>query len=193
VGEQIDLVNLSPEFDMKRLAYAALIAGVAMSSTVSAQQQTRPPASPTFGASAGGGAGIAIPVGRLSETNTAGYTFMGLVDFSAADQPYSFRGEVIYQHYDRKRNVTGTESKNVLSFGAALLARSNVGASSGYVIGGIGVYRPTDEGTKPGVSAGVGLEVPLTFFIGMAEIRAHWVMTEGRPVVTLPITLGARF
>jgi hypothetical protein len=178
---------------MNRLALSALIAGVAMSSTVSAQQQTRPPASPTFGASAGGGAGIAIPLGRLSETNTAGYSFAGLVDFSAAEQPYSFRAEVVYQHFDRKRSVVGTESKNVLSFGAALLARSVVGASSGFVIGGIGVYRPTDEGTKPGVNAGVGLEVPLTFFIGMADIRIHWVMTEGRPIVTLPITLGARF
>src|SRR5688572_24060125 len=107
---------------MNRLAYVALIAGVAMSSTVSAQQQTRPPASPTFGASAGGGAGIAIPLGRLSETNTAGYSFTGLVDFSAADQPYSFRAEVIYQHYDRKRAATGSTSKNILSFGASLLA-----------------------------------------------------------------------
>jgi hypothetical protein len=35
--------------------------------------------------------------------------------------------------------------------------------------------------------------VPLTFFIGMADIRMHWVMTEGRTVLTLPITLGARF
>jgi len=178
---------------MNRLVCVVLIASVAIASSGSAQQQSRPPASPTFGASAGGGAGIAIPVGRLSETNTAGYTFTGLVDFSAADQPYSFRGEVMYQHYDRKRSTAGTTTKNILSFGAALLARSNVGASSGYVIGGIGIYRPTDEGTKPGLNAGVGLEVPLTFFIGIAEIRAHWVMTEGRPAVTLPITLGARF
>ena len=178
---------------MNRLACAALIASVVIPFTLDAQQQTRPPASPTFGASAGGGAGIAIPLGRLSETNTAGYSFTGLVDFSAADQPYSFRAEVIYQHYDRKRSVTGSTSKNVLSFGAALLARSPAGASSGYVIGGIGVYRPTDEGTKPGANAGVGLEVPLTFFIGMADVRVHWVMTEGRPLVTVPITLGARF
>lgn len=176
---------------MNKLACGALLASVAISFPAAAQ--TRPPASPTFGASAGGGAGIAIPVGRLSETNTAGYSFTALVDFSAAEQPYSFRGEFLYQHYDRKRATAGTETKNVVSFGAALLARSNVGVSSGYLIGGIGVYRPTDEGTKPGLNAGAGLEVPLTFFIGIAEVRAHWVMTEGRSVVTVPITLGARF
>ena len=106
---------------MKRLVCAVLVAGVTVSSTAGAQE-TRPPASPTFGASAGGGAGIAIPVGRLGESNTAGYTFTGLVDFSAADQPYSFRAEVVYQHYDRKRSTVGTSSKNILSFGASLLA-----------------------------------------------------------------------
>ena len=66
-------------------------------------------------------------------------------------------------------------------------------ASSAYFIGGIGVYRATDNGTKPGINIGAGLEVPLTFFVGMADVRVHWVMTEGRPLLTIPITLGARF
>ena len=179
---------------MNSLVCTALIACVAISAAAPAQeQQSRPPASPTFGMSGGAGAGIAIPVGRLSDTQTAGYTFTGLVDFSAADQPYSFRGEVIYQHYDRKRSTTGTESKNIVSVGASLLARRNAGASSAYAIGGIGIYRPSDEGTKPGLNVGAGLEVPLTFFIGIADIRMHFVMTENKPAVTIPITLGARF
>lgn len=173
------------------LASVALIAGI--TSSVGAQQQTRPPASPTFGASGGGGAGIAIPVGRLSETNSAGYAVTGLVDFSAADQPYSFRGELIFQHYDRKSSVAGSRSMNITSLGASLLARSPAGGSSGFILGGIAIYRLTGEGTKPGVNAGGGLEVPLTFFIGIADIRVHYVLTEGRPAVTIPITLGARF
>ena len=178
---------------MKWMACTALAACVALATVSEAQEQTRPPASPTFGMSGGGGAGIAIPVGRLGDTQTAGYSFTGLVDFSAAEQPYSFRGEVTYQHYDRKRSSVGTESKNIVSFGASLLARNPVGASSGYLIGGIGIYRPTDEGTKPGLNLGAGLEVPLTFFIGMADIRMHYVLTESKPIVTIPITLGARF
>ncbi|MGH7677744.1 MAG: hypothetical protein ACRENU_04705, partial [Gemmatimonadaceae bacterium] len=146
---------------MNSLVSTALLACVAVSATAGAQQESRPPASPTFGVSGGGGAGIAIPIGRLSDTQTAGYVFTGLVDFSAADQPYSFRGEFIYQHYDRKRSTLGTESKNIVSVGASLLARRNAAAASAYAIGGIGVYRPTDEGTKPGVNIGAGLEVPL--------------------------------
>jgi hypothetical protein len=177
---------------MNRLMCAALGLCIAFPARLVAQE-TRPPASPTFGASAGGGAGIAIPVGRLSDTQTAGYTFTALVDFSAAEQPYSFRAEFIFQHFDRKRSAAGSESKNLASLGASLLARSPAGASSAYAIGGIGIYRPTDEGTKPGVNAGLGLEVPLTFFIGIADVRIHYVLTEGRPAITIPITLGARF
>jgi hypothetical protein len=101
---------------------------------------------------------------------------------------------VILQHFDRKRNATATESMNLLSFGASLLARTpKQQGSSAFLIGGIAVYRVTDGGTKPGINVGAGLEVPLTFFIGMADVRMHWVMTEGRPVLTIPITLGARF
>ena len=180
--------------DMTRLACFALIGSFLIADAVIAQApQTRPPASPTFGASAGGGVGIAIPVGRIADTATAGYTLTGLVDFSAADQPYSFRAELIHQHFDRKRTVVGSRAKNITSLGASILARTPKGGSSAFVIGGIGVYRLSNEGTKPGVNLGAGLEVPLTIFIGMADVRVHYMLTEGRPALTIPITLGARF
>lgn len=178
---------------MKRifpLAFAAIV----VASLPAHAQQTIPPASPTIGASGGLGAGIAIPVGALSDNHAAGYTLSGIIDFSAAEQPFSFRAELIYQHFDRKRNApAGTESMNIWSLGASLLARTPKQASSAFLIGGIAIYRPTDNGTKPGINAGAGLEVPLTFFVGMADVRIHWVMTEGRPLLTIPITLGARF
>jgi hypothetical protein len=117
------------------------------------------------------------------------------VDFSAADQPYSFRGEFNFQHYDHKDLApAGTNHMNMWSIGGSLLARSpSRQGSSGYVIGGIGVYRLTDRGTKPGVNVGAGLEVPLTLFIGMADIRVHYVLTDSKKVVTIPVTFGARF
>lgn len=179
---------------MNRLSLA-LIAAVALPSTALSQQQTIPPAAPTIGASGGFGGGIAIPIGRLNDTHAAGYTLSGLVDFSAADQPYSFRVELIRQHFDKKSSApVGTRNMNMTSLGASLLARSaQKNASSGFVIGGIAVYNMTGEGTKPGLNAGIGLEVPLTFFIGIADIRVHYVLSEGKPGVTLPITLGARF
>jgi hypothetical protein len=179
---------------MPRFLYGVVVATLVVASPVTAQQSV-PPAAPTIGASAGGGAGIAVPIGSLADTHTAGYTFAGLVDFSAADQPYSFRTELIFQRYDRKGNApAGTKNMNIGSLGASLLARSpNRVGSSGFVIGGIAIYRLTDGGTKPGVNVGAGLEVPLTFFIGIADIRVHYILTEGKPAVTLPITLGAWF
>jgi hypothetical protein len=175
------------------LAVVTLVLAALVASPARAQQGI-PPAAPTIGASGGLTAGIAIPIGALSDNHAAGYTLSGLVDFSAAEQPYSFRAEVIYQHYDRKRNApAGTESMNILSFGASVLARTPRAASSAYLIGGIGVYRATDNGTKPGLNLGAGLEVPLTFFIGMAEARIHWALTEGRPLLSIPISIGARF
>lgn len=192
MDQQAGLVTFHPDFDMHRLALV-VTALVTLSSATGAQQSV-PPAAPTIGASGGVGAGIAIPVGRLSDTHSAGYTMSGLVDFSAADQPYSFRAEIIFQHYDRKSAApAAVRSMNMTSLGASILARSPQGGSSGFVIGGIAIYKLTGEGTKPGANAGVGLDVPLTFFVGMADVRVHYVLTEGKPAVTIPITLGARF
>lgn len=158
-------------------------------------QQTVPPAAPTMGPSGGFAAGIAIPVASLADTHAAGFALAGLVDFSAADQPYSFRAELTYQHYDHKDLApAGTNHMNMWSLGGSLLARSpSRQGSSGYVIGGIGIYRLTDRGTKPGINAGVGLEVPLTHFVGIADVRAHYVLTDSRKVITIPVTFGVRF
>ena len=90
-------------------------------------------------------------------------------------------------------SASGLRNMNMLSLGASVLARAANKTSSTFVIGGIGVYKLTDGGTKPGVNVGAGLEVPLTFFIGMADVRLHYVLTDGRPALTIPITLGARF
>lgn len=174
------------------VTFAFLIALCAAS--VARAQQAVPPAAPTIGASGGASGGIAIPVGRWSDFHGAGYTLNGLIDFSAAEQPYSFRAELLYQRYDRRRAApTGIGNKNVVALAVNLLARTPTGPSSGYVIGGIGVYRVTDEGTRPGLNAGAGIEVPLTLFIGIAEARIHYVLTEGRPGLAIPITVGARF
>ncbi|HMC55474.1 MAG TPA: hypothetical protein VKH19_09910 [Gemmatimonadaceae bacterium] len=179
---------------MHRFVTLTIVVAV-LGATSAAAQQTVPPASPTIGASGGVGGGIAIPIGSIADNHAAGYTLAGLVDFSAADQPYSFRAELIYQRYDRKAAApAGTRDINMTSLGASLLARSaNSKGSSAFALGGIAVYRLTGLGTRPGVNAGVGLEVPLTFFVGIADVRAHYVLTDGKPAITIPITLGARF
>ena len=180
---------------MNRLASSALFLACLATSAAAQPTQAVPPAAPTFGASGGLGAGIAIPIGRLADTHSAGYTVAGLVDFSAAEQPYSFRAELIYQRYDHKTSGIGAGMKNmnIVSVGGSLLARKSNKASSTFLLGGIAVYRLTDGGTKPGFDAGLGIEVPLTFFVGTADVRLHFVLSESRPTMTIPITLGARF
>jgi hypothetical protein len=138
------------------------------------------------------GGGIALPIGQLAKTNAAGYSVEGLVDFSAAEQPYSFRLELVYQRFDKRTAVAGAQNMNMTSLGGTILSRRPKGASSAFVLGGIAVYKATGHGTKPGLSVGGGLEVPLTFFIGMADLRVHYVLAD-KPMVTIPITLGARF
>jgi hypothetical protein len=176
---------------MRRFVLTATIAALCAVSA-DAQQTTVPPASPTIGASGGIGGGIALPLGQLAKTNAAGYSMEGLIDFSAAEQPYSFRLELIYQRFDKKASVVGASNVNLMSLGGTILARRPKGASSAYVLGGIAVYKATANGTKPGVTVGGGLEVPLTFFVGIADLRVHYVLAD-KPMITIPITLGARF
>ena len=177
---------------MRRTISIAVCAALTCVGSVQAQQTMVPPAAPTIGASGGFGGGIALPLGTLSRTNAAGYSLAGLVDFSAADQPYSFRLDLVYQRFDKKTAVVGATNMNLTSLGASILARRPQGASSAFVQGGIAVYRASGRGTKPGVNLGGGLEVPLTFFVGIADIRVHYVLAD-KPLVTIPITLGARF
>ena len=178
-----------------RTVFVSIACLLCVAAAARAQTKSVPPAAPTIGASGGAGGGIAIPIGRLSDTHAAGYTLEGLVDFSAADQPYSFRAEVIYQRYDHKTTGAGAnaDNMNIISVGGSLLARKANRASSTYLLGGIAVYTLTDLGTKPGLDAGVGIEVPLTFFVGFADLRMHYILTESRPTMSIPITLGARF
>lgn len=178
---------------MRRAASTLVIGALLGAAPAMAQQAMVPPASPTIGASGGFGVGIALPVGQLIKTNSPGYSLEGLVDFSAAEQPFSFRTEFIYQRLDPKSGVAGASGMNLLSLGGSILARQPKGASSAFVMGGIGVYHATGAGTKPGIQLGGGLEVPLTFFVGIADVRIHYVLTDKKPLVTFPITLGARF
>ena len=178
---------------MRRIASILVIAVLCCAARAAAQQTTVPPASPTIGASGGFGGGISLPVGQLSKTNAPGYSLEGLVDFSAADQPFSFRAEFVYQRFDKKSAVAGATNMNLTSLGGSIMARKPKGASSAFGLAGIAIYRASNQGTKPGVSLGGGLEVPLTYFVGIADIRIHYVLTDKKPLVTIPITLGARF
>jgi hypothetical protein len=141
-------------------------------------------------------AGIAVPMARLADDHAAGYTLGGLVEYGVPLQPYSLRGELIFQHFPLKSGRSGTpglDDSNLISLGATFVYRMQPTPANAFLAGGPALYHETGLGTRPGVNAGGGIEVPLTGFSATGEMRLHWVITDGRPALTIPLTVGIRF
>lgn len=140
----------------------------------------------------GGTAGIAIPIGRLADNHAAGYLVGGLVEYSVTGQPYALRGEVLFQRFALKRNRVGSDV-NLFSLGSTIVYRLQQSPTNTFVTGGIAIYSGTGLGTRPGANLGTGIELPLTGFSATGEARMHLMLSDGRPVITLPLTIGVRF
>ena len=140
----------------------------------------------------GGFAGISLPVGRLSDDHAAGYNLGGVVEYAVAGQQYSLRGEAEWQHFAVKSGHAGEDS-NILSLGPTIVYRLAKSPTQTFVSGGIAVYHATGEGTRPGFNVGSGVEIPLTGFSAVAEVRLHMMLADGNPIFTLPLTVGVRF
>lgn len=145
--------------------------------------------SPLYGVTAG----IAIPLGRLSDEHQAGYAVGGLVEYAVAGQPYSLRGEAIFQRFPQKSGAANGYDANVVSLGSTIVYRLQKSSTQTFVSGGIAIYNATREGTRPGFNFGTGVEIPLTGFTAVAEARLHVMLADARPVLTLPLTVGVRF
>ena len=146
-------------------------------------------------------AGISIPAGKLSEDHGAGYGFGGVIEYAVSGQPYSLRGEALFQRFPTKSGHPGDDT-NLLSLGSTVVYRlqnsggvpSSQRATGGtFVTGGIGIYNATHEGTRPGFNAGAGVEIPLTGFSAVAEARLHFVLTDARAMLAIPLTVSVRF
>lgn len=144
---------------------------------------------PIFGVTAG----IALPIGALSEDHAAGYTLGGLVEYGVRGEPFALRGELIYQHFALKTGRTTGSSVNLTSLGATIVYKLQPTPSNTFLTGGIALYNGTDLGTRPGVNLGGGIEIPLQGFSATGEGRMHLVLADGRPVLTLPLSVGIRF
>ena len=136
-------------------------------------------------------AGIAIPVGRLSDDHAAGYLVGGVVEYAVSGQPYSLRGEATYQRFALKDGRDGDDI-NMLSLGTTIVYRLQREPTP-FVSAGIAIYNATREGTRPGFNIGTGVEIPLTGFSAVAEARLHVMLADGRPIMTLPLSVGVRF
>ncbi len=137
-------------------------------------------------------AGIAIPVGRLSDDHAAGYALGGTIEYAVSGQPYSLRGEALYQRFALKETHAGS-NVNLLSLGTTIVYRLQTSTAQTFVSGGIAIYNATQEGTRPGFNVGTGVEIPLTGFSAVAEARWHMMLADGRPIMTIPLTVGVRF
>lgn len=137
-------------------------------------------------------AGIAIPAGRLADDHAAGYALGGLIEYAVSGQPYSLRGEALFQRFALKNGRVGKDV-NVFSVGSTIVYRLQTAAAQSFVSGGIAIYNATSEGTRPGFNAGAGVEIPLTGFSAVAEGRLHVMLADGKPIMTIPLTVGVRF
>jgi hypothetical protein len=185
-----------------RTALLTLALTAAFAATAAAQVSGpagTPPTGNQYTPVYGGTAGIAIPIGRAADDHAAGYTLGGLVEYSVYGQPYALRGELIYQHFALKSGRTGVDLSdlNVISLGATivykLLPSPTPATPNTYLTGGIAIYHATNEGTRPGVNGGAGIEIPLTGFSATGEARLHLMLADRRPIITLPLTVGVRF
>jgi hypothetical protein len=141
----------------------------------------------------GGTAGVAIPIGRLADDHAAGYLVGGLVEYGVIGQPYALRGELLFQRFSLKSGRVG-ESVNLFSFGPTIVYKLQAAPTNTFLTGGIAIYTANAGiGTRPGFNGGAGVEIPLTGFSATGEARLHLMLADGKPVISLPLTVGVRF
>jgi len=166
-------------------APAAAQSGPTTSSAVSAPVTTY---YPLYGISGG----IVVPAGRLGDDHAAGYGLEGFVEWAVPNQPYALRGEGAFQRFALKSGHTG-RNVSLFSIGPTVMYQVQQAPTQTYLTGGIAIYNASGEGTHPGFNFGGGLGFPLTGFWATAEARMHVMLSSGKPLLTLPLSVGVKF
>jgi hypothetical protein len=143
--------------------------------------------------SVGFSGGISLPAGGFAKQHIAGFNLAGVAEFRAPSAPTGLRGEVLYQYFGRKKNVTGAESSNTLAFLVNAVYHVPGYDVGPYFIGGIGLYHVSNQGNNAGLNGGAGITIPLTGMTAYAELRLHAAFTQGPAYVTLPLSFGVLF
>jgi hypothetical protein len=176
------------------LVVLALIS-IAFSSQASGQK--------TYALGIGGGA--AIPVGKLSDTQTTGFNGIVALALGVAELPVGVRFDGIYNSFSRK-NVTSPPT-NTYAFRIAGILGNLIYAFPGttaktYVVAGGGWYNTKFDtaGTKAenhwGLNAGLGVTFAVGPVASFLESRYHFISREpskGGVIHFVPITLGVMF
>ena len=154
----------------------------------------------------GGGLGLTVPIGSLSDYNNSGWHIQGMGGWESATTPWGFRGDLTFNKLGGKTLDRLEPPKqpdlNILAITADGVYQFRPSAQSGsstipYVIAGLGLYHLSSSGsggsqTKFGINAGAGLEFRLTGFSVYAEGRFHDIFTSGKSGHYIPLTVGVK-
>jgi hypothetical protein len=183
---------------MKRLPHimaVSALASILLSGQANGQK--------TYALGIGGGA--AIPVGKLSNTQTTGFNGVVALALGVAELPIGVRFDGIYNSFSRK-NITSPPT-NTYSFRIAGILGNLIYAFPGttaksYIVAGGGLYNTKFDiaGTKSenhwGLNAGVGVTFAVGPLASFLESRYHFISrepTKGGVIHFVPITLGVMF
>jgi hypothetical protein len=159
----------------------------------------------TFALGVGGGA--AIPVGRLSNTQDAGYNGIIALAMGVAELPIGIRLDGIYNTLLNNKQLTpggGNFSSDLRVMGVLgnlIFAFSGTNAKP-YVLVGGGLYnvKPDTTAAKSenyfGINAGLGATFGIGPFATFVESRYHSISrktTKGGVMQFVPITVGLMF
>ena len=183
---------------MKRFPHIIVVSALA-SIMLSAQANCQK----TYALGIGGGA--AIPVGKLSDTQTTGFNGIVALALGVAELPIGVRFDGIYNNFSHK-NLTSPPT-NTYDFRIAGLLGNLIYAFPGtsvksYIVAGGGLYntRLDVAGSKSenhfGLNAGVGVTFGLGPIASFLESRYHFISREpakGGVIHFVPITLGVMF
>ena len=180
---------------LPRVLAIALVSSLALSLPLSGQK--------TYALGAGGGG--AIPVGRLSDTQSTGYNGLVVLAIGVAELPIGVRFDGIYNKFAYRTAPVGSPAASdlrvVAALGNLLFAFSGTSAKPYVIIGG-GLYNT--KGDIPGArsannfgfNAGLGATFGLGPFAAFLESRYHSISrnaAKGGVVQFVPITVGLLF
>jgi opacity protein-like surface antigen len=159
-----------------------------------------------------------MPMGNLSDAFGSGFNVTGHVGYKPAMfTNLSFRGDVSFDRFNAKEDISGTEVTQEGTFTAigvsanAIYAFPQADASAmlrPYLLGGLGFYNTKSKVTTSlgtvessteisdsnlGLQAGVGAEFALSGFSTFAEAKFVNVLGDGSSIRWIPISFGIRF
>ena len=153
----------------------------------------------------GAGGGGAIPVGKLSDTQSTGYNAQAVLAIGVAELPVGVRFDGIYNKFVYRTAPVGSPAASdlrvVAALGNLIFAFSGTSAKPYVIIGG-GLYNTKGDipGAKSennfGFNAGLGSTFGVGPFAAFIESRYHSVSrnaAKGGVIQFVPITVGLLF